>query len=96
MNSIFSDIAKFFPTVLAGVIAVEQGVAGAAGQSKKQIVLTAIDTAAKFGETLGNPEVALISTLIDTTVTTLNSVGVFATKSASGTAAPAAAATPAA
>lgn len=80
MNSILSDIAKYFPTVIAGVIAVEQGVAtSASGQSKKQILITAIDTAAKFGETVGNTEVQLVSTLIDTTVSALNATGVFKT-----------------
>ena len=77
MNPILSGIAKYFPTVLAGVIAVEQAVAGAAGQSKKQIVVTAIDTAAKFGEQVNNTDVQLVSVLIDTTVSALNAVGVF-------------------
>jgi hypothetical protein len=89
MNSILSDIAKFFPTVIAGVIAVEQGVASASGESKKQILITAIDTAAKFGETVGNTQVQLVSTLIDATVGALNTAGIFKTSTpAAPTAAP--------
>lgn len=89
MNQVLSNIAKYFPSVLAGVIAVEQGVASAAGADKKQIVITAIDTAAKFGETVNNTDVQLVSTLIDTTVSALNAVGIFGrSKSTSAPATP--------
>lgn len=74
----FLDIAKFLPGVLAGVVAVESAIGSEApGTAKKQIVLDAILAAAKVGETISNANVQLISTLVDTTVATLNATGIF-------------------
>jgi hypothetical protein len=75
---IFLNIAKFLPAVLSGVVAVEATIAGEAkGTAKKQILIDAISTAAKVGESVSDSDIALISGLIDATVGTLNATGLF-------------------
>jgi hypothetical protein len=67
---------KYLPSVLAGVQAVE-GSIQAPGQTKKALVLGAIQAAASVGESVPEDHVQLISGLIDTTVGGLNAAGVF-------------------
>jgi hypothetical protein len=52
---------------------------GGLGKTKKDIILNAIQLAAKVGESAGavNPLIALVSQFIDSTVQSLNSAGVF-------------------
>jgi hypothetical protein len=72
------SIAAYLPVVLTGIFAVEQVIGASNGQTKKQIVLSAVDAAAKAGEGAPNVEVASISALIDTLVGVLNASGLFA------------------
>lgn len=74
-----ATILKFFPAVLTAVVAVEQAIT-APGATKKQIVLGSITAAAKVAETVDDADVQAISTLIDTTVGSLNAAGVFGKK----------------
>jgi hypothetical protein len=72
-----SFFMKYFPVVLAGVVAVEQAIGSQPGATKKQVVLGAITAAAKVGEGVDESHVEAISHLIDSTVAQLNAVGVF-------------------
>jgi len=74
------NILKFFPYVLGGVTAVEQVAGAVPGATKKQILLNSILTASKVGEQVPVPQVAAISTLIDSVVSELNASGVFTHK----------------
>ena len=47
------------------------------GSHQKQIVLDVIDTVARPGETIDNKLAAMVATLIDSMVVTLNKSGVF-------------------
>lgn len=76
-GSVFTNILGFFPYVLQGVIAVEQSVKTVPGETKKQLVLSAVQTAAQVGEEIPVPVVQGISALIDNIVTALNNSGVF-------------------
>jgi hypothetical protein len=71
---------KLFPLILAGVAAVEQVAAAAPGAAKKQIIINTIQTASKAGEEVPVPQVAAISTLIDSIVSELNTSGIFTHK----------------
>lgn len=75
--SIFAKILGFLPSILAGIKAVEDIVGGGHGQTKKAIVLSAVQTAAQTGETIDNPTVQAISATIDHVVGLLNSSGIF-------------------
>lgn len=78
MSKFLSLFLKYFPSVLAGVVAVEQSVGSSApGTAKKIIVLNAIAAGASVGTSVPNGDVAGISALIDTTVGALNDSGVF-------------------
>lgn len=70
-------ILQFMPTVLQAIVAVEGVVGGGKGQTKKQLVMNAITAAAQVGEKADNKTVAALSGLVDTTVSTLNSSGIF-------------------
>jgi hypothetical protein len=83
----FLSILQFFPYVIGGVVAVEQAAASVPGTTKKQIVLDSVLVAAKLGEQVPVPLVALISALIDQVVTSLNASGVFTHKAAAPVAA---------
>jgi hypothetical protein len=75
---IFLSIGKYMLAIVPGVVAVEKTIGSEApGTSKKQVILDAIQAAAKVGETSSNVDVALASVLIDSTVGTLNAVGFF-------------------
>lgn len=76
MNTVLS----FFPYVLNAVKAVEDAYAAEPGANKKQIVLDSVLAAARVGESVPNAEVALLSALIDSTVTMLNASGLFTHK----------------
>ena len=83
------NVAQYLPAVLSGVVAVESAIGSEApGTAKKQIVADAITALAKVGEASSNPNVSVISTLIDSTVATLNATGLFK-KAAPAAAAPA-------
>ena len=75
---------QFLPHVLAGVQAVEVALAGAAGASKKAVVLAVVGAAAKVGETVPEQHVQLIGSLIDAVVGALNTSGVFKTTKPQG------------
>jgi hypothetical protein len=74
--SIFLTLFGLLPSILQSVVAVEGAFKKTPGAVKKQIILNPVATAAK---TLGAPaspvELAAASTLIDTTVASLNGVG---------------------
>lgn len=68
----------YLPIVITGVMAVETSLKGQApGATKKKIIIDAILAGALIGETVPEAHVAVISTLIDTVVSTLNKTGVF-------------------
>jgi hypothetical protein len=75
--SLFQKIFSYLPFVLAGVIAVEQAIGSQPGATKKAVVLSSIDAAAKVGEQVPQTQVQGISALIDSVVAVLNSTGVF-------------------
>lgn len=79
---ILAFLFQIFPTILQGILAVEQAAKGVPGENKKQIVLSAVDAAAKTGETIPQGTVQAVSTLIDSTVSALNASGLLG-KSAS-------------
>lgn len=70
----------YFPIVLQGIVAAEQALAGAPGATKKEAVLSAIQAAAAVGEKTPEEHVAVISSVIDTVVGSLNKTGWFASK----------------
>lgn len=75
-----SKLAKFLqflPHILAGVVAVEQVLQSAPGATKKQLILNSIIAASQVGEKVPADIIAGVSTLIDSTVSTLNAAGVF-------------------
>jgi hypothetical protein len=73
---IFVTLLGLMPSILQSVVAVEGAFKHAPSAVKKQIILNPVATVAK---TLGAPaspvELAAASTLIDTTVASLNGVG---------------------
>jgi hypothetical protein len=76
----FSNILaalKYTGPVTEAVQAIEATNAGLPGATKKQLVLASITAAAKVGETIPEPHVAIISALIDVIVGLLNTAGVF-------------------
>ena len=81
--NILADIMKFLPSILAGIIAVEDAVK-TSGPNKKAIVMGAVSAAAKAGENIPSPTVQGISALIDNTVTVLNQAGVFTSSAVAG------------
>jgi hypothetical protein len=74
----FLAIFKWFPYVLAGVVAVEGAVVpGTPGKTKKSIILGSITSVAAVGEQVPDSTVSVISSLIDSVVGELNASGVF-------------------
>ena len=67
---------QYLPHVLSGVQAVEAAIR-APGQTKKALVLGAIQAATHVGEQVPEEHVKVISALIDHMVSTLNSSGIF-------------------
>lgn len=72
-----NDIAKYAPTVLAGVLAVENAAKSLAGQTKKAIVVSMVHAAAQAAEAVPNATVDAIAELVDQIVTILNASGLF-------------------
>lgn len=70
-------ILGYLPFVLAGITAVEQNVSSAPGATKKALVMSSIQIAAKVGEQVPNSHVSAISALIDSIVAQLNASGIF-------------------
>ncbi len=68
---------QYFPVVLQAVVAVEHAIGSQSGTSKKQVVMSAVSAAAKVGAGVNEQHVQVISQLIDSTVTALNTAGVF-------------------
>ena len=75
--SILLMILKFLPSVLAAIKGVEDVIGAGNGATKKQLVLNSISSVAAIGEKVDDKNVQAISALIDSTVTTLNSSGIF-------------------
>lgn len=73
----FAIALQYFPYVLAGVQAVESTIASAPGATKKATVMAAVQAASKAGETVPEQHVSVISGLIDSIVSTLNTTGWF-------------------
>jgi len=70
-------ILEYAPYVLRAVTAVEDIYKSEPGASKKKLVLDAIGAAAGVGESVPDPTLAVISSLIDSTVAALNQLGIF-------------------
>jgi hypothetical protein len=70
-------ISKYLPVVMGTVAAVEQAV-HAPGATKAQVALDTIQTAAQIaGQTIPEPHVQLIASIINGVVETFNNTGVF-------------------
>jgi hypothetical protein len=70
-------VLKYFPYVIQAVTAIEASVT-APGKTKKQLILDAILSGSKVGEgVVDQGVIVIISTLIDTVVSTLNAAGIF-------------------
>lgn len=70
-------ISKYLPVVMGAVVAVEQTVR-APGSAKAQVALDAIQTVSAIaGETVPEPHVKLIATMINGVVDTMNKTGIF-------------------
>ena len=73
---IFLTLLGLMPSILQSVVAVEGAFKHAPGPVKKQIILTPVATAAKVLGAPASPALLTAAgTLIDTTVGSLNSVG---------------------
>ncbi len=70
-------ILKYLGPVLQAVTDVEKVIGAGNGSTKKQLVLDSLTAAAKVGQTVDIPEVAVIGAIVDTTVATLNASGIF-------------------
>ncbi len=70
---------KFFPLILESIIAVERLIGRSKGQTKKKLVLDAIQTGVDIAKDVDNKTVQTVSEMIDNTVKTLNDAGVFET-----------------
>lgn len=70
----------YFPAVLTGAVAVENALTSSPGATKSEVLVNAVMAAAKVGEQVQQPQVQMISTLVDITVGLLNSSGVFTHK----------------
>lgn len=68
----------YFPFVLQAVIAIQREIAAAPGADKKSLAMSSAIAAAKVGETVDEQHIQVISALIDSTVSTLKGIGVFA------------------
>ncbi len=76
MNALLLAL-KYFPYVIQAVVAVEQSIGSQPGATKKQVILGAVQAAAKTAGTVDEQHVKAISGLIDATVGMLNTVGAF-------------------
>lgn len=70
-------LSDYLPAIIAGIVAVEQIIASAPGQTKKQIVLTAIQAGVAVGQQIPETHVQAIGSVIDGIVGVLNKAGVF-------------------
>ena len=84
-------LVTYVPLVNSTVQQVEAAMPGASGTSKAQSALAIVLSVAHAGETVPNTEVQLISGIIDTVVSMLNSLGIFKKATAPTTTAVAAA-----
>lgn len=67
----------YFPFVLNVVLAIQREIAAAPGADKKTLAISSAIAAAKVGETVDEQHVQVISALVDSTVSTLKSIGIF-------------------
>ena len=75
--SIIALIAKYLPVVMGTVVAVEQTV-HAPGQTKAQVALNTIQTAAQIaGETVPEAHVQTVAHLVNGVVDVFNKTGIF-------------------
>ena len=70
-------LVTYVPLVNSTVQQVESAMPGASGTSKAQAALAIVLSIAHAGETIPNATVQLISGIIDTVVSMLNSLGIF-------------------
>lgn len=67
---------QYLPTILQAVVAVEQVIGAGKGSTKKQIIMDSVSAAAKVTTSAApTAQIQLISQMIDSVVSTLNSVG---------------------
>ncbi len=67
-----TQVIKYLPFVIQGVMAVESALAGAPGATKKAVVLAAVQAGAAAGESIPEAHVAGISTMIDSIISAFN------------------------
>lgn len=75
--AIANQTAVYLPIVNAGIQAVEAAIPTAPSQTKAQTAINIISAIAKTTEQIPNPNVQLIAALVDLSVQTLNSTGIF-------------------
>lgn len=68
---------QLLPTVIQGVVAVEQAMQGASGKAKKQVLMAGIAAAATVAGQAPEEHVAVAGKLADTVVGALNDTGWF-------------------
>lgn len=73
---------KYLPLVLEAVKAIESVIGAGKGKEKKAVVMGAVQAAAQAGEKADDKTVAVVSGLVDATVSALNAAGVFKTSEA--------------
>jgi hypothetical protein len=81
---------KYLPYVNSAVKDVEASVSGAPGSTKKELAVAAVLALAHSGESVPVGAVAIVSSLVDVTVTALNGLGVFGHSTSTPPAPPAA------
>lgn len=64
------------PAILNAIIGIENAIK-APGATKKQLVMQSLGIAAQAGEKISEKHVQAVSALIDSTVSTLNTSGIF-------------------
>lgn len=75
VDQIDAQTLTYIPAVIAGMHAAEQSTA--AGATKKQAVLDAIQAGAQAGESVQAPQVAAIAGMIDMFASIFKALGVF-------------------
>ncbi len=77
LTTINTEAAKYAPSVLTAVVAVENTAKSLAGATKKALVVNLVQTAARVAEQTPNAAVSGIGCLVDIIVSILNAAGLF-------------------
>ena len=75
--TIFEIALRYVPYILSAIMQVEQAMAGAAGATKKALIMTAVEAASKAGEQVPEQHVQMVSGMIDSLVQALHERQIF-------------------